>query len=88
MKIENIRGLMLATAAAALFASGAAFAADQDGMDKMEADIKCGGVNSCKGKSECKTAQNACKGQNSCKGTGIKMMSQKECLAQEGEVVE
>ena len=88
MKHESIRGLTLAMAAAALFNAGVAFATTMDGTDTMEADVKCTGVNSCKGKSECKTAQHACKGQNSCKGEGIKMMSKKECMAAGGTVVE
>ena len=86
MKIENIRGLMLAAAAAALFTSGATFAAQPTGT--TEAKVHCGGVNSCKGTSDCKTAQNACKGQNSCKGVGFKAMTEAECTAKGGKVVE
>jgi hypothetical protein len=73
MKIENIRGLMLAAAAAALFTSGATFAAEPTGA--TEAKVHCGGVNSCKG-------------QNSCKGVGFKAMTEAECTAKGGKVVE
>lgn len=83
MKIENIRGLMLATAAAALFASGAAFA----GPEIQPAKVHCTGVNGCKGMSECKTAQNACKGKNSCKGKGMMMMTEEECTTKGGTKV-
>jgi hypothetical protein len=40
--------------------------------DKTDAGDKhaCKGVNSCKGKGGCKTADNDCKGKNSCKGKG------------------
>lgn len=41
--------------------------------------VECYGVNGCKGKSSCKTANNACKGQNSCKGQGVMMKSEKQC---------
>lgn len=41
--------------------------------------VKCYGVNSCKGKSKCKTAQNGCKAKNSCKGKGFVMKSAKDC---------
>jgi len=41
--------------------------------------VKCYGVNSCKGKGSCKSASNACKGQNSCKGKGLVMKSAKKC---------
>lgn len=46
--------------------------------------VPCYGVNSCKGKSNCKTAANACKGQNSCKGTGVVMKSAKKCAKLKG----
>lgn len=41
--------------------------------------VPCYGVNSCKGKSECKTATTSCKGQNSCKGKGYLMKTAKQC---------
>ncbi len=44
----------------------------------------CYGVNSCKGKSDCKTAVNACKGKNSCKGTGVSMQTAKKCAKMKG----
>ncbi|HLF98340.1 MAG TPA: hypothetical protein VI457_14460 [Methylococcaceae bacterium] len=79
-------GLLLATAAAALFASGAAMAAEQ--ADAQEAKVQCGGLNACKGQSACKTAANACKGQNSCKGQGwVPTASAEECKAKGGEVL-
>lgn len=40
--------------------------------------VKCFGVNACKGKSACKTAQSSCKGQNSCKGKGFLMAESAE----------
>jgi len=50
--------------------------------------VKCYGVNSCKGKSKCKTAQNACKGKNSCKGKGVVMKTEKECKKLGGSTTE
>ena len=50
--------------------------------------VKCSGVNSCKGTSDCKTAKNECKGMNSCKGQGWNMKaSAKECTSAGGKVV-
>ncbi|WP_374402438.1 hypothetical protein [Niveibacterium sp.] len=77
-------GIAIATAAAALFALGAAplsaSAADDMG-------VKCVGANSCKGHSECKTAKNECKGQNSCKGQGwTKTKTAAECMQAGGKV--
>ncbi len=78
--------IAMASAAAALFAMGAtvttAHAAD-------DMSVKCSGVNSCKGSSDCKTAKNECKGQNSCKGMGWnKKASAKECTSAGGTVVQ
>lgn len=79
---KKLTGLAIATAAAGLFAAAtipsAAFAAEH-GM------IHCAGVNACKGKSDCKTADNACKGMNSCKGKGFVEMSSKECTKKGGK---
>ena len=46
--------------------------------------VKCYGVNSCKGKSTCKTSQNGCKGKNSCKGKGVVMMKESKCKKMHG----
>ena len=45
---------------------------------------KCFGVNACKGKSACKTAQNACQGHNACKGQGFLVMTEKKCVRKGG----
>lgn len=76
--------LTIASAAAALFAVSAPItAAHADDMS-----VHCAGINSCKGKSDCKTAKNDCKGMNSCKGMGWNMKaSAKECVAAGGSVV-
>jgi hypothetical protein len=65
----------MAAAAAMLFTSvisTTAFAGDA-------ATVKCQGVNSCKGQSECKSAKNSCKGMNSCKGQGYVSMTKEAC---------
>jgi hypothetical protein len=78
-------GLALATAAAAMFALGAAPTLAQAADD---GSVKCQGVNSCKGTAECKTAKNDCKGMNSCKGQGwVKKSSAEECTKDGGTVV-
>jgi hypothetical protein len=50
--------------------------------------VKCYGVNACKGKSKCKTANNACKGQNACKGKGFVMKTEKKCEKANGTTEE
>jgi hypothetical protein len=82
---KSLTGLTLATAAAALFTAGATLSTAVQAADTMT--VKCTGVNSCKGSSECKTATSACKGQNACKGHGwVNKASAKECEAAGGKV--
>lgn len=84
MKIStNHSGLLLATAVAALFMNSPVMAADSGAE---EAKVHCGGINACKGQSECKTASNECKGQNACKGKGIVSTTEKECAEKGGKV--
>ena len=75
------RSALVASAAAALFVAGMAGAAHAGEQGGAEAKVKCEGVNSCKGHSDCKTAKNSCKGQNGCGGQGFVMMTQAECDA-------
>lgn len=77
---------MLSAAAATLLVSGAVMA--QETAPASEAKVHCGGVNSCKGTSDCKTAANDCKGQNACKGMGFKELTSQACDEAGGEVLE
>lgn len=74
--------MKIALAAAALISGTAsittAHAADED-MGK------CHGVNACKGKTACATAEGACSGNNSCKGKGWLPMTEKACAEEKGE---
>ena len=72
------RNAVLVAAAAAILASGAAtpaVAAHHEGGAK----VKCEGVNSCKGHSECQTDHSACHGKNECAGKGWIKLSAEEC---------
>ena len=73
--IKGLTGAAIAAAAAGLFAMGQAAPV----LAAEGGKIKCEGVNSCKGKSDCSSAKNSCQGQNSCKGQGFKEMTQEEC---------
>jgi len=48
--------------------------------------VHCYGVHSCKGSSDCKTAEHDCKGMNSCKGHGFKAMAAGACLKRGGTI--
>lgn len=50
--------------------------------------VKCEGINSCKGTSECASATNACHGQNDCAGHGfISVPSEADCTGKGGKVL-
>jgi hypothetical protein len=75
---------LLAASAAILFAVGSTASVASAGANK----VKCGGGNSCKGTSACKTAQNSCKGHNSCKGMGwSETATETECTSKGGKVL-
>ncbi len=72
-------------------ASAALIAGLVAGCDKGAAPSKgdvvfCGGVNSCAGKSACKTKKNDCAGKNSCKGQGVIEMTAGECKTKGGTI--
>lgn len=54
-------------------------------IDK-EMVVKCYGINSCAGKSACKTAHSECAGKNSCAGKGYVEIKYHECQAQGGKL--
>ena len=70
-----INGLSIAATAAALFAAAPAPAAEQG----AEALIHCYGVNACRERGNCKSAENKCKAQNACKGHGYVPVSAAVC---------
>lgn len=75
----NWKNAVLASAVAGLFVAGAAHKAVAGENEGAEAKVKCEGVNSCKGASDCKTATSECKGHNACKGKGHLTVTQTEC---------
>jgi len=76
------KGALVAAAVAGLFASVTPVTASA-----KPGDIKCQGVNACKGKGGCKSAMNECKGHNGCKGKGWVDMTEKDCKAKKGTVM-
>jgi uncharacterized membrane protein len=80
-KSNAMAGLALAAAAASLFASGLAGAADESSSGVQ---IKCFGANACKGHGQCKTSMNECKGHNACKGKGFVEMTEQACIEKLG----
>jgi hypothetical protein len=80
MKLNGKSGAAIAGAAALLVISAAGPLAPA----AANYDVKCFGLNSCKGHGQCKSLANSCKGQNSCKGKGFLMMDKATCLSKGG----
>ncbi len=83
---KKTTGILIASAAAALFLSGAvtARAEDKAGGDQ----VTCSGINACKGQGSCAGGGHSCAGKNSCKGQGNVKASAADCKAKGGKVVE
>jgi len=83
---EVRRGMLVASAAAALVLAGSVVAR---ATDKTASEVHCAGINACKGQGSCAGAENACKGKNTCKGKGyVDVSSADECMKKGGRVIE
>jgi hypothetical protein len=81
---KSIKQLGVAAAAAALFATlPLSVSAAEAGV---EAIVHCHGVNACRERGNCRSAEHKCKGHNACKGQSYVPVSQAIC-AQLGGVV-
>lgn len=78
-------GFTVAAAAAIVFATAPITSTIAQAASEK---VPCYGVNGCKGKSACKTANNACKGQNSCKGKGMMKKTEAKCKKMHGSLEE
>ncbi len=93
--VRKLSGVALASAAATLLLASCGGKSESASADKKAApetaakvaQVKCSGINSCKGKSACATANSACAGQNSCKGKGWIKTSKEECDAKGGKII-
>ena len=80
------RGMLIASAAAALVLAGNVVAR---AADKTGSEVHCAGINACKGQGSCAGAENSCKGKNTCKGKGyVDLSSADECAKKGGKVIE
>jgi hypothetical protein len=81
----------LAVSAAALFLAACSKGGDTEGAksaDSATADIKCMGVNECKGQGACGVSGgHSCAGQNECKGKGWVQTTAEDCAAKGGTVL-
>lgn len=79
---------LIAASVAALAFSSSVSAAGATASVSADDTVHCAGINSCKGQSDCQTAENACKGQNTCKGHGFLATKAGACLAKKGKIVD
>ena len=80
------KSILIASAAATLFLSGAVVARAEQ---KAGADeVRCAGINACKGQGSCAGAGHSCAGKNACKGQGHTKTTAADCKAKGGKVVE
>ena len=86
-KMEAREPAKPAAAAPAAAGDTAAPAAGAPAQPEKVAKIRCGGVNDCKGKSGCHSANNACAGQNGCKGQGYVEVTAEECQSKGGKIL-
>jgi uncharacterized membrane protein len=85
MKMDLKTGASIASAVALLLGAAVPTAAAAKSSSK---EVKCTGVNDCKGKGSCSGADNSCSGKNDCKGKGwVKEKSAKACTKAGGKVV-
>jgi uncharacterized membrane protein len=76
-KTTSLSGAALATAAAALFVS-TSFAVAPSAQAE-EAIVKCHGVNACRERGNCGSADHKCAGLNGCKGKSFVPVTKKVC---------
>jgi len=82
----NAKSFIVAGAAALLIINSAVTARADESAGA--AQVKCAGVNSCKGQGACASAKNDCKGKNACKGQGwVQMSTAQDCTSKGGTVV-
>ena len=87
--MQKKNGLVIASAAATLILAGVVGACATSHTEKAGGDkVMCEGVNECKGKGSCATAQNSCAGENACKGKGALSTTKEECEKKGGKVTE
>ena len=86
--LSKMTGIALASTAATLLLAGcSAGSYDKTAAPAAKvANVKCSGINSCKGTSACATATSACKGQNACKGQGWVKSTASDCTAKGGTI--
>ncbi len=92
--IKKLSGVALVSATATLILAGCGGSDDKKAAAEKAvsegtkvAEVKCSGINSCKGTGACGGATHACAGQNNCKGQGWIKTSKADCEAKGGKIL-
>jgi hypothetical protein len=85
---EFVKGAIIASAAAGLFASTGCGGEETINSQLGSATVKCQGINDCKGHGGCaSTGDNDCQGLNECKGKGWLETTRDDCTSKGGTEV-
>ena len=89
MKKNQVKGALIAASVAGLFACSAAPAEAKKTEPNPNEELQCGGINECKGKSDCHAidGSHTCGTLNACKGKGWLSVTAKECQEKNGQVI-
>lgn len=80
----TMKGALVAASVAGLFSSALPLVAS---AEKTGDEVKCEGINACKGKGACNGKDHGCAGHNACKGKGWVKASAADCKAKGGKEV-
>jgi hypothetical protein len=85
---NTVKGALIASVVCAIFTAGAVNATEGKATKETSKEIKCAGINDCKGHGSCAGAGHSCAGKNACKGQGwVKVSTEKECTDKGGTLV-
>ena len=85
---NTVKAALIASAVCAMFSTRAVNAAEGKATKDTGKEIKCAGINECKGKGACAGAGHSCAGKNDCKGQSwVKVSTEKECTDKGGKLV-
>ncbi len=68
--MNTVKGALIASAVCAMFTAGITYGGEGKATKASCSEIKCAGINECKGHAACAGTDNSCAGQNGCKGHG------------------
>lgn len=81
------KSALVTAAIAGMFLANAGAAAAEESAGAKD-EVKCYGVNACKGHGACGGAGHGCGGQNACKGQGFIKTTAEDCKAKGGRTSE